>query len=146
MSQVGTAMDDFIEQKLLDTHTAYIAKVVSVNGNRLNIQPLHMYKEYGVSASAYPIISNVPFIQRKFVITEDTHIHNIADTSIGDITTEPYTHKHEIYEESYSVGDIVLVIVCERDITNSLKGNLALPLTNSRHNLNNSVVVGRIAS
>lgn len=146
MSQVGTAIDDFVEQKLLDTHTAYIAKVVSVNGNRLNIQPLHMYKEYGTSASAYPVISNVPFIQRRFVVTDNIHTHDIADTSLGDVSTAPYTHNHEVYEEEYSVGDIVLVVVCERDITNSLKGSIALPLTNSRHNLNNSVVIGRIAS
>lgn len=141
MSQVGTAFDDFIEQKLLNTHTAYIAKVTAVNGNRLNIQPLQMYKEYGVSASAYPIIIDVPYIQRRFKVSEDKHSHDVKDAD--DIEILPHTHKHEI-EEIYEVGDLVLAVVCERDITNSLKGELALPLTNSRHSLNNSVVVGRI--
>lgn len=145
MSHVGTAIDDYIEQKLLDTHTSYIGKVVRVNGNRLSIQPLHMYKEYGASASSYPIIENVPFIQRRFKVSDNTHSHKIADTSLGDIETVPVTHNHEVYEASYEVGDIVLVIVCERDITYSLQGKLALPLTNSRHSLNNSVVIGRIA-
>lgn len=145
MSQVGTALDDFIEQKLLDTHTSYIARVVSVNGNRLDIQPLHMYKEYGANASAYPVIQNVPFIQRRFKVTDNTHRHDIAETTGGNVTTEPYTHNHEVFEEAYQKGDIVLVVVCERDITYSLQGKVALPLTNSRHSLNNSVVVGRIA-
>lgn len=40
-------LKNHVEQQLLQLHTCYLAKVLSVDGNFANIQPLSLIKSYG---------------------------------------------------------------------------------------------------
>lgn len=52
--------ENLIEQKLLCTHTCYLAKVLSVNGSKANIQPLSLVKSVGGTAKRQAVINNTP--------------------------------------------------------------------------------------
>ena len=72
MSKLGF-FENMIENRLLNTHTSYLAKVIVVNGNTAKIQPLTMSKAYGEKAQKQSPLSNVPML--------DT----IEELSAGDI-------------------------------------------------------------
>lgn len=90
-------LDDLIEKKLLELHTAYLAKVISVSGSNAKIQPLGMYKEYGKSAQKQAVLSHVPFTK------------TVKETG------------------GVKKNDIVVCICCDRDITEAKKGKNVLP-------------------
>ena len=52
--------ENLVEQKLLATHTCYLAKVSSVNGNYANIEPLSLIKSVNSTAQRQAVINNVP--------------------------------------------------------------------------------------
>ena len=52
--------ENMIEQKLLQLHTCYLAKVSSVNGNFANIEPLSLIKGVNTAAKRQSVINNVP--------------------------------------------------------------------------------------
>jgi hypothetical protein len=52
--------ENLINQKLLTTHTCYLAKVLSVNGNKANVQPLSLVKAVNSAAKRQAVINNVP--------------------------------------------------------------------------------------
>lgn len=56
--------DDFIDNKLLSLHTAYLAKVLSVKGKTAKIQPLGMTKETGEKAMKQSVLTAVPFTKQ----------------------------------------------------------------------------------
>ena len=53
-------LKNHVEQQLLQLHTCYLAKVLSVNGNFANIQPLSLIKSYGSNGKKQSVIENVP--------------------------------------------------------------------------------------
>lgn len=55
--------ENMIEQKLLQLHTCYIAKVISVNGNFANIQPLSLIKGVNAASKQQAVINNTPIIK-----------------------------------------------------------------------------------
>ena len=111
-----------IETKLLNLHTAYLAKVVSVKGNYAKIQPLGKVKAYdGVTKIQAPL-SNVPIIssaRNKLIVTEN---------AISEI-------------KPIAAGDIVICVCCERDITEALKGKNDVPPV-GHHSKSDSIIVG----
>ena len=100
--------EQMIENRMMDLHTAFLAKVCSVSGDEAKIQPLGMRKEVGEQAEAYPVIPDV----RK-------------------------TKQVEKLES----GDIVVCVVCDRDITDALKGINTLP-PGGHHTMSDCVIVG----
>lgn len=52
--------ENLVEQKLLATHTCYLATVSSVNGNYANIEPLSLVKAVNSTAKRQAVINNVP--------------------------------------------------------------------------------------
>ena len=52
--------ENLIEQKLLTTHTCYLAKVLNVSGSKAHIQPLSLVKAVGSTAKRQAVINNVP--------------------------------------------------------------------------------------
>ena len=48
-----SVFDEAIEQKLLNLHTAFIAKIVSVKGGKADVQPLNLIKQYGQPAKQH---------------------------------------------------------------------------------------------
>lgn len=110
-----------IEKQMLDLHTAFIAKILSVSENTAKIQPLGLTKEMGGTAKSYAPISSAAITnQAKFKLFYDK----------GTVTANPI-----------SKGDIVVCICCDRDITEAKKGKNALP-PSGHHNMSDCIIVG----
>lgn len=107
-----------INDRLLNLHTAYIAKVLNVSNGEAKIQPLHRTKEKGSLAEKYPVVENVP----------------IASYPIGDSAGTLNIKK----------GDVVLVLVCERTIHEGLTGEIYTPLTGKHHSMSSSVIIAKL--
>ena len=116
--------DNMIEERLLDLHTAYIAKVISLKGNTATVQPMTMIKQYGKPAQKAKVVSDVPIL-------------NNAKYKFVNEDTEPI----ELIPVPISAGDLVLCICCDRDITEARRGNIATPQI-GHHSLSDSIIVG----
>ena len=140
--------ENMIEKKLLNLHTAYLAKVISTNGITAKIQPLGMTQAYGESAQKQAPLSNVPIYTQKVVeksisVVTDVSLEIEKDgETIKDVAISP-TKKDitVLQEESIKAGDIVLCVCCERDITEAKKGNNVVP-TVGHHSMSDSIIVG----
>lgn len=120
-----------IQQTLKNLHTAYLGKVLSVKGNTATVQPLGLTKAYGEKAKAQAIVSNIPIAFTKTKTEEITYM-------VSETKTETKTI---IVPSTLARGDIVVCVVCDRDITEARKGNNALPPV-GEHSLSDSVIVG----
>lgn len=100
--------ENIVENKLKGLHTAFLAKVLSVDGNTAKIQPLGYVKAYGKSAQKQSPLSSVPITKQ--------------------VTT-------------ISIGDIVVCVCCERDISEAKKGNNAIPAL-GHHSMSDSIIIG----
>lgn len=131
----GTVIQDMIEQALMQVHTGFCAKVVSVSGSVATVQPLNMVKVAGGQPQKQAVIPNCPVLQgaRKFV-------KRTQDTSTDG---EP-VHKHTIgiWEVTGPApGDTVFCVCADRDITETRTGMFAAPVS-GHHSLSGAVVVG----
>lgn len=107
--------NNLVEQKLLTTHTCYLGKITRVNGSYADVQPLSLIKAVSdANGKKQALVPNVPISQ--------TVLRVLADG------------------ESL-VGAIVIVMCAERDITQTRKGNFALPSLR-RHSLSDSIIIG----
>lgn len=125
MSNFFAGFENVINNKLLNMHTAYLAKVLSVNGSTAKIQPLGYSKAYGQNAQKQSPLSNVPILNSAKYKISKTEIEN---KDVAKIT-------------SIAKGDIVLCVCCERDITEAKKGKNSTPAL-GHHNMSDSVIVG----
>ena len=119
-------INGMINQRILDTHTNFIAKIVSIDINSYKIQPLYMYKIYGEKARNSSVISDV------LVLCPYKYVY-----VVNEETKEIINVKEELLE----VGDTVYCGVCERDITEAKKGNISLSSIGRHHNLSDSIVI-----
>lgn len=117
MSAATEVINTLINNALMQTHTAFCGKVISVSGNLAKVQPLNMVKANGGNAQKQAVIPNVPILQPAYKSTE--------------------TLKNNI-----KAGDTVFCVCAERDITETRKGIFALP-ARGRHNLSDAVIVGK---
>ena len=59
----GEMFGNLMEQKLLELHTAFIGKVISVQGASMcSVQPLDKIKAYGKKAQSQAMITRVPIL------------------------------------------------------------------------------------
>lgn len=134
MSVVGTTLNGLIEQKLLGLHTAFLAVVLSVDGDKFGnrtakIQPLSLIKAKDKDAKkqapmTVPVLRNVQKYQ--------THNYIVGDTTI------------EVTEAiGIAKNDIVMCLCAERDISETKKGNYAIPNT-GHHRISDAVIIGVI--
>lgn len=123
--------ENLIDRKLLDMHTAYIGKVLSINGDKAKVQPLGMYKQYGETAKKQAVVSAV--IAARYKITKTEKITYDSNDSQKTVTLP-------VVEELKS-GHIVICVCCDRDITEARKGNNVVPAI-GHHSLSDSVIVG----
>lgn len=157
MSSLTKCLDEMIESKLLNLHTAYLARVISVSGNTAKIQPLGNVKAYGENAQSQSPLSSVPIIwsaRNKMSVNSETVLSdvslnlkiekaeetNVTDVS-GDLTKTPKTIS-TVQITPITAGDIVICVCCERDISSAKSGNNGTPAANSRHSMSNSIIVG----
>lgn len=119
-------VNNMINQRLMDTHTNFIGKIVSLEFNIAKVQPLTMVKVYGEKAKTAAVLVNVPILlPYKYVYKVD----EVTNELIG------------IEQQELNAGDTVYCGVCERDITEAKDGNLAAPSVGRRHNLSDSVLI-----
>lgn len=122
-----------IDSKLLDLHTAFIGKVISVKSTTATVQPLGMIKQYGETAKRQAVLSNVPIAAYKIRTKKITYVSN---------ATTNETQTEEVLKlEPISAGDIVICVCCDRDITDAKRGVNSIPAL-GHHALSNSVIVG----
>ncbi|WP_405381217.1 hypothetical protein [Phascolarctobacterium sp.] len=126
MSTASNVFQSMIENALLQTHTAFCAKVISVSGNYASVQPLNMVKAVGGTAQKQAVIPKVPILQ-------PTHEAEVTYNSQKCKVT---------YKNDIKKGDTVFCVCAERDITETRKGKFALPVK-GRHMLSDAVIVGK---
>ena len=127
-------IDNIVEEKLLNLHTAYIAKVLSFDGAKANVQPLNMVKQYGKPPQKQSMLTGVPVIQSaRYKLGTQTRTCRVTDTA-----TEQRAH---LTAEPLAAGDLVVCICADRNITQALCGNIAQPPV-GHHSMSDSVVVG----
>lgn len=127
-------MENIIEEKLLNLHTCYIAKVLSFDGTKANLQPLNMIKQYGKPAQKQSILTGVPVIQsaRYKLGTE------VRSCFVGGTSREQRKH---LITKPLSAGDLVVCICGDRNITEAIKGNVSQPPV-GHHSMGDSIVIG----
>lgn len=140
--------ENLIENKLKNLHTAYLAKVISVNGNTAKIQPLGLTKAYGDTAKKQSPLSNVPIAAQKIeektisVVTGVSPNVTKADDVVKSVTLNVTTETVTVAQKrQIAAGDIVVCICCERDISAAKKGVNSTPAL-GHHSMSDSVIVG----
>ena len=124
-------IDEIIDAKFLDLSTSYIAKVLSVSGAKATVRPLSKMKEYGSTAKAQADVPNVPILQNaRNKITKKTVAIEGKNYDLAVVTP-------------LAKGDIVLCVVCDRDISQAIKGKSNVPAI-GHHSKSDSVIVGVI--
>ena len=108
-------LEQIINSRIMNIHTAYLAKVISFNQNKADIQPLVASVSYDGNSEPYPIIPNVPVI----------------------VSARKNGQNEELGE-----GDIVLAVCCERSISDALKGKINTSANGGQYSLSDSVIVG----
>lgn len=134
MSVAGKTLNELIDKKLLALHTAFLAIVLSVEGDKFGkrkatIQPLAMIKAKGKDAKkqapmTVPVLKNVHKFRQ--------HSYIVGDTTIN-VTEAVELEKN----------DVVMCLCCERDISETQKGNYATPNL-GHHRITDAVIVGVI--
>lgn len=126
--------DDMIENKLLNLHTAYLAKVLSYSNGKARIQPLNMIKSYGNSAQKQSPLSDVPVI--------NSARNKLSSKTITYMNENNEPVSTQIAQLSrLSVGDIVICVCAERDISGAKRGEITTPQI-GHHNMSDSIIVG----
>lgn len=119
-----------IEQYILNIDTAYLAQVLQVNGKTARLQPLTVHKVAGSKAKKQSTTTAV--IPSNIKYKEETITYKVTD-----IRSETKT---VLTPDKIAVGDIVLVVVCDRDITHAIKGVIS-EATQRHHDINDGVIV-----
>lgn len=79
------AIHGLINNALMNTHTAFCAKVLSVKGKNAKVQPLNMVKAKGGEAKKQAIIENVPILEHVTGVSKgDTVFCVCAERDITD--------------------------------------------------------------
>lgn len=119
---INTALNAFIEEKLLNLHTAMPCRVLSFSNGEATVQPLFLKVTNGEQQQYNPI-EGVPVLKQRYKINGGAP---------------------QIYESVYQPGDKVFVVFSERALDHVLSGNIADPEFNRHHDLNDAVIVGLI--
>lgn len=125
-----------IEQALLNMHTSFVGKIVSINGGFATVQPLNMTQDIFGKTEKLPKLDHVPILKscRKWDKKE-----KIVTSTAGDPS---HSHVVEHWEpKKPEPGDIVLCVCADRDITDTQKGDFAVPVL-GHHMLSSAVAIG----
>lgn len=121
---------DTVEQMLLQMHTAFVGKLISVSGNTAKVQPLSMIKQRDgklikpAVLPSVPICGNVKKIGQKTITIE------------GQSFTVPEL-------SGLSGNEIVLCVCSERDSSETRRGKMSEPAF-GHHSLSDAFIVGII--
>lgn len=115
----GTIFQDMIEQALLQLHTGFCGKVISIKGNLATVQPLNMVKAIGAQPQKQAVIPNCP----------------VLDSAVKFINLNPAAVRR------VQAGDTVFCMCADRDISETRSGAFATPVT-GHHSMSGAVVIG----
>lgn len=124
-------LDKTIEQAVLNIHTAFLARVTKVNGNRAIVNPLESVIPRGGE-------EQIPISSVSVIVPPNVKYEAKAITyRVGADSTNTTT---VLVPAELEPGDIVYVGICERDITNAYIGSTELP-TRRHHDINDGVIL-----
>lgn len=123
-------IENAINEAILSIHTAYIAEVLSVKNNKARLQPLTVHKAKGGTVEKQA--PTEAFIPKNIKTKTETITYMISETMSET--------KDVIVPSDLAVGDIVYVGVCDRDISNAIKGEIR-EATPRHHNINDGVIL-----
>lgn len=134
MSINGAVFTNLIDQKLLNLHTGFFAKVLSINGDMLEertakVQPLNMVKPVGGEAQKQAVMT-IPVLRT----AQKFKKRNVTVNNSTFSVVEPC---------GIEKGDTVYCLCAERDITETKKGKFAIPPL-GHHKISDAVVIGVI--
>lgn len=135
--------DETLSEALLNMHTAFIGKVVSVSGNLATVQPLNMMKQMGGDAKKRSVISDVPILHHVGHWRIYDQSLDVRDSYSGGGSISPSSHGGHVSFTPVGAGDIVFCICADRDISQTRKGKFATPAL-GHHEISNAVIVGLI--
>ncbi len=104
-------IDKFVNGKLGKIETSFLGKIENIDSDNF----IHVTPLAIDNDVELPKITNVPLL-------------NFGNKSFN-------------IKIQAQVGNVVLVIICSRDVTNFLTSESIIPNTNKRHNLNNAVAI-----
>ena len=136
-------LDEILTTKTNGIHTAYLAKVLSVNGSTAKIQPLGLVNNSDGTTSPQSVLTAIPICEhvKHFSLVKQTL--SVTEGSINPATHPPDENVGHVKIEPIRAGDVVLCVVCERNISEAKSGrNAATPY--GTHNMSDSVIVGVI--
>lgn len=123
-------LHNFVNQKILNIHTSYLGKVLSVKGDTARLKPLGVYRATGGEAMEQK--TTTALIPPNIKFRTETITYRISDTESESKTV--------LMPENLAVGDIVYVGICDRDISNAKNGNTN-EATARHHNINDGVIL-----
>ena len=137
--------EELMESKLLDTHTAFVAKVVATDGKVATVQPLGYTKQYGKAAKEQANLIDIPVAngaRYQYTLQKTTYVKSIA-TSDGHVTSVDYDTKDFAVLTPLKAGDTVVCVCGERDISNA-KSGVNAAVTVGRHSFSNAIVIAAL--
>lgn len=111
MSSMTTVIKNMITEQMKNLNVAFLATILSVNGNKAKIQPLGLTKGYGTEARKQAVITNV----------------HIANSARYKFSTKEVEGETVAIPTPIKKGDIVLCVCCDRNIDAALRGENSLP-------------------
>ncbi|MCM1544696.1 MAG: hypothetical protein NC110_05285 [Ruminococcus sp.] len=120
--EAAKVIKQLINNSLSGLHTAFLAKIVTYSDGYATVQPLYMIRDATGNNVKSSVVSNIP------VISSARY-----KTVIGSDST--------LKAEPLNVGDIVLCVACEKDITEAKQGSYDAPSL-MNFDISSSVVVG----
>lgn len=122
--------ETLIEGKIVNIHTAFLGKVLAVNGSTARVQPLTYSKNTsGELKEQAPVTAYIP---QNIKFKQETLTYMKSQYDSETITI--------IVPDTLVCGDIVFCGVSERDITReNLSGKIAEPTR--RHDINDDVIL-----
>lgn len=126
----GNFFDTSIEKQILNIRTAYLGKVLSIDGKMARIQPLTKYKAVNGQMKEQSTTTAVIPPNIKFTLERITYLVSENETETRSIAVPA----------SLNIGDIVYVGVCDRDITHAKNGVIG-EATQRHHNINDGVIL-----
>ena len=147
----STIFERMIEEKLLNIHTAFIGKIISVSGNTAKVQPLNKVKQYGREAEQQSVLQNVPILNNARFKLQSATVEYVSDVDLDTNKSDGYVTSASIDKTTKTIetvkrvgltkGDIVFCVCADRDITEARRGNMAVPSI-GHHSQSDAVIVG----
>lgn len=132
-------IEDIIEAKLLNLHTTYLAKVVSVSGGKATVQPLSMIKQFGRAAQKLAPIPDVPIAGHCKGRVVEKDLRYVSGVSGGSTS---FSNAKILTFEPLRAGDVVVCCCGERDISEAKAGKISTPVSGRHHDLSDSIILG----